>query len=451
MENKGIEYEKASTKKMLLYASPRLGIEFFMSIVDFALLFLYVDVYELSGSLVGAALAFGKISIGFSQFLIGWASDHTKTRWGRRKPYIIIMTPILSITFILLLLPGLFLGANPSQNSLFLWLIVFNCLSQAAYAVTTPYHAWCAELFPVEQRPKVSSFQNMFNIIGAVIVTLFTMVILTGVKDDLKDDPTTIPLDFLISVIIFTLVMIIMLYSSAFTLPVEKTPDYTSKMKDDLKIILKNKNFLKVTLMQGICSIAIALISSNLAKFADNVVQLTGTTNIIASAVMVIAMLTGIFYFKKRIETKGKKSTLMIIFLWGIITLPISLLGFFPFAQSIIYGVIFLSIAAIAIGGWYLFPYIMYADIADDDQKKTGELKAGIYMGFPSIILNLFQAASLYFTGWLLELPLISNVPDTEPFTIGLLLMGPIASIFLLLALLFGKKFVTLDFLWEKQ
>ena len=62
MENKGIEYEKASTKKMLLYASPRLGIEFFMSIVDFALLFLYIDVYELSGSLVGAALALGIIT-----------------------------------------------------------------------------------------------------------------------------------------------------------------------------------------------------------------------------------------------------------------------------------------------------------------------------------------------------------------------------------------------------
>ncbi|MHA1718198.1 MAG: MFS transporter [Promethearchaeota archaeon] len=447
----GIKYEKASTKKMLLYASPRLGIEFFISIIDFALLFLYKDVYNLNGWLVGGALALGKISIGLSQFLIGWASDHTNTKWGRRKPYIFIMTPILVITFIMLLLPGLFLGPNPAQKSLFIWLIVFNCLSQASYAVTTPYHAWNAELFPVEQRPKVSSFQNMFNIIGAVIITLFTMVILNDVKDKIKADPTVIPSSFLISVSIFAFMLIFMFYFGAFALPVEQTPKYNSKMKDDLKIILKNKNFLLVTLMQGICSLAIAMISSIFAKFSDNVVQLEGTNNIIASAIMVIAMLFGLFYFKHRIETKGKKSTLIIIFLWGIIALPFSLLGFFPFAQSMIYGILYLSSTAIAIGGWYLFPYIMYADIADDDQKKTGELKAGIYTGFPSIILNLFQAASLFFTGWLIELPTITNVPGTEPFSIGLLLMGPIGAVFLGLALLFGKKFVTLDFSWEKQ
>ena len=451
MNNKGIEYEKATTKKMLLYASPRLGIEFFISIIDFALLFLYKDVYNLNGWFVGIALALGKISVGLSQFLIGWVSDHTKTKWGRRKPYIIVMTPILCITFIMLLLPGLFLGANPSENSLFIWLVVFNCLSQASYAVTTPYHAWNAELFPVEQRPKVSSFQNMFNIIGAVIITLFTLIILTDVKDKIQADPTVIPSNFLIAILIFTFLLITMSYLSTIALPVEKTPDYSTKMKDDLRIILKNKNFLLVTIMQGICSLAIAMISSILAKFADNVVHLGGDTNIIVSAIMVLAMLFGLFWFKHRIETKGKKKTLIFIFLWGIIILPFSLLGFFPFAQSMIYGMIYISFVAIAIGGWYLFPYIMYADIADDDQKKTGELKAGIYAGFPSIILNIFQAISLFFTGWLIELPLITNVPNTEPFSIGLLLMGPIGSLFLIIALLFGKKFVTLDFSWEKQ
>ncbi|QEE17129.1 MFS transporter [Promethearchaeum syntrophicum] len=451
MNNKGIEYQKATTKKMLLYASPRLGIQFFISIIDFALLFLYKDVYSLNGLFVGIALALGKLSVGFSQFIIGWASDHTKTRWGRRKPYIIIMTPILCITFIMLLLPGLFLGANPPENSLFIWLVIFNCLSQAAYSVTTPYHAWNAELFPVDQRPKVSSFQNMFNIIGAVIITLFTLVILTDVKDKIEADPTVIPTNFLVSILFFAFVLITMSFFSTIALPVENTPEYGSKMKDDLKIILKNKNFLLVTFMQGFCSLAIAMISSILAKFADNVVHLGSDTNIVVSALMVIAMLFGLFWFKHRIETKGKKKTLIFIFLWGIIILPFSLLGFFPFAQSMIYGIVYISFVAIAIGGWYLFPYIMYADIADDDQKKTGELKAGIYAGFPSIILNIFQAISLFFTGWLIELPLITNVPDTEPFSIGLLLMGPIGSLFLIIALLFGKKFVTLDFSWEKQ
>ena len=106
---------------------------------------------------------------------------------------------------------------------------------------------------------------------------------------------------------------------------------------------------------------------------------------------------------------------------------------------------------AISLGGWYLFPYIIYADIAEDDQKKTGELKAGIYSGFPAIILNIFQALSLRFTGWILSLRNIVNVPETDGFSIGLILWGPIASIILIISLIYAKKFIKLDFKWEKK
>ena len=122
----------------VLYSLPRLGTSIFIGIADFALLFLYRDAYALPAIFVGFGLAGGKISIAFFQFFFGWISDHTYTRWGRRKPYIFILAPILAVSFILLLLPGLILGSDASELQLFYWFLILNIIFNASYGITTP-------------------------------------------------------------------------------------------------------------------------------------------------------------------------------------------------------------------------------------------------------------------------------------------------------------------------
>jgi len=116
-------------------------------------------------------------------------------------------------------------------------------------------------------------------------------------------------------------------------------------------------------------------------------------------------------------------------------------------------GIIFIVGIGAILGGWYLFPYIIYADVAEDDEKLTGELKAGIYSGFPSIILNLFQAGGAFFIGAILSLPDLTRdyVPEPYSFSIGLLIFGPIVSVILIISYFYTRKFVQLDFEWEKK
>ena len=116
----------------------------------------------------------------------------------------------------------------------------------------------------------------------------------------------------------------------------------------------------------------------------------------------------------------------------------------------LIIGIIFIIVVATSLAGWYLFPYILYADIAEDDEKSTGELKAGIYAGFPSIILNIFQAAGAFLIGVIFSLPNISPTGDFS-YSIGLVIFGPIVSVVLLISYFYTKKFVKLDFDWEEK
>ena len=439
-----------SDRKKWIYASPRMGINLFMGIVDFVLLFLYKEVYNLDAILVGIALMLGKLAIALAQFLIAWLSDHTKTRWGRRKPYLIIMSPILALSFIMLILPSLILGPSPEETILFSWFAGFNMLAQSCYAVTSVYHSWTAEQFLVQERPRVSQYQNLFNFVGLGAIILMSFLVLPNVKVELARDPTKIPPLFMTLILLFAAVLIGLMYAVAFYMPVEKTPIYQTHYKEELIRLVKNKNFMSAVFMHGFGSLAWAMINGIMLGYLTVVLNLEGTTFYIIAGVLAITLVGSLAVWRKSIETSGKKKTLLFIFGSGAILYPLSMLGLLPISVNPIFAIFFVFLLASTQSGWSLFPYIIYADLAEDHQKQHGELSAGLFTGFPSILLNIFQAISLYFSGLLLSLPEVGNVMG-NCFSLGYVLWGPICSVIFIITVLFVNKDIKLDFEWEKK
>ncbi|MFX0043019.1 MAG: MFS transporter [Candidatus Hodarchaeota archaeon] len=435
-----IERTRATTKKNLTFALPNLSTSLVMGFADFALFTLYAKAYELNTFLVGIALALGKLAVASSQFFFGWLSDSKYTKWGRRKPYLVILSPILMISFLLLLLPILVIDYT-NTTTLFSWLLLWNIIFNLSYGITSPYLSWMAEQFTVEDRPKASQFLSLFGFIGTAVMSIFSLLVLTDFDDKLKDNPNTIPPEFFYSVLIFSLLPSILFYTVTFLIPTEPQFKIESKMIQNLKIILKNKNFLLVTVMQGICSVAFIMIGQTMLLFTEIVLQLKDMDYYIVAGLMIIGIIVAIYIWRKLIERFGKKQTLLYVFLSAIIFLPTTLIGAIPMDSYLIFGIIFILGIAACLGGWFLFPNIMYADIAEDDEKETGELRAGIYMGFPSITLNIFQAIGLFLLGFILNLPK----------DLGYLIWGPICSIILIVAYFYTRRFIKIDFDWEER
>ena len=129
-----------------------------------------------------------------------------------------------------------------------------------------------------------------------------------------------------------------------------------------------------------------------------------------------------------------------------------------PSYVRLIFGFAFMLGIAGSLGGWFLFPAIYYADLAQDDQISTGELKAGIFAGFPSIILNLFQALGTFILGQLYRfLPdvtvgtYIYPVSNALTFNMAEVIWGPIVFVFMLITFFYTKYLVKLDFEWEHK
>ena len=440
--------EKASKGKFLIYGMPRLSAGIVLDTVDFGILFLYILVYGLPPILSGIALAIGKLSIAFGQFSMGWLSDKTKTKkFGRRKPFMFFYAPLTAIAFICALLPMVFIQ-NPSLILLFVWIIIWDAVFQWSYGgLTTPYQSWVSEQFLVEQRPKASAFQNLFSFIGAGVGIVFTLLVFPPLIEVFQKTKTVDP-TFIILVFAFGLLLIILFYVCAFVLPVEKIQGAEMNFTEDLKKVLKDKNFMNVCWLQGIAFLAIGMITPSVIGFATIVLKIEGTEFYLTAVSLLVGIMLFLFMWKKLIDKKGKKQTFLIILLTGIIVLPLSLIGLIPGEINFVITIIWVLAIAAFMGGWYLFPYIWLADLAEDADKRSGEgRKSGLYAGFPSILLNIFQAIALFITGFLLSLP---NVPGKD-YSWGYVLWGVWCSGVIIVVYFIAKKLITLDFEWENK
>ncbi len=437
----------ASTSRMILFAFPRIGSSLLLGVVGFALLTLYTTGYGLNGDVVAFIISGGYIAIALSQFFFGWISDVSYTKkLGGRKPFVLLLTPLLAVSFIFLLMPSLFLK-NPSDKLLLGWLAIWNTLFEISYAVTTPYQAWMAEQFRSEDRPKCSQIQNICNFIGQAAQTLFSMIVLTKFAVNFESNPEVIPPGFLWICIIFAVIFTASFYTSTLLMPTEAPPTSKPNLRENFRNIFQNRNYLLVVFMQGLASIAWVILSTVMLKFLTDVLFLNTTQYIIMAGSLIIGMVVFLVVWKHFIGKLGKKQSILYVFISGVIFCPISLFGLIDMQNPLLFAVIFILGVACVLGGWYLFPYIIYADLAEDDCRTTKTMKAGTYVGFPSIVLNLFQAAGTAILGLILKLPDITV--GSKIFSLGMVVWGPVCALVLLGVIFYTKSFVKLDFEWE--
>lgn len=98
--------------------------------------------------------------------LVGYLSDRTKGRFGRRKPWIAAATPVMMIAIYMLFLPPEGAGAL----HLGVW---YALLSLGTTMMLIPYYAWAAELSPdYNERSRITGWRSMLGVVGSFVAQL---------------------------------------------------------------------------------------------------------------------------------------------------------------------------------------------------------------------------------------------------------------------------------------
>ncbi|MEM8831005.1 MAG: MFS transporter [Cyanobacteria bacterium P01_G01_bin.19] len=169
---KSVDREKLNFSTKLAYGSGDMGPAITANILVFFLLYFFTNVAGLPAGLAGSILAIGKIGDAINDPIAGILSDRTRTRWGRRIPWMLFGAIPFGVFFFLQWIVPSF-SADPEVNKwcLFAYYIVIATLFNLAYtAVNLPYTALTPELTQdYNERTGLNSFRFAFSIGGSIL------------------------------------------------------------------------------------------------------------------------------------------------------------------------------------------------------------------------------------------------------------------------------------------
>ena len=417
-------------KQKFAYSICRFGTSIFMNVVTLALFYIYDQEFGLSeGSFLNAtALAVGKVVIAFSGFIFGYISDILPaSKIGRRKIFIWIGAPLLALSFVMLFTPNLIIP-NAGLYGIFTWLLIWNAMFNLFYGfLLTPYQSWMTEITTENDRLQMSSFQNVTNVTSTLLGTGFAFLLpgILHLDDGLNLKTSLILLGIVLAFAVIEIVTFLPALLTIKEAPVERKE---RNIWREFRIALTNKNYVIWFIAQGIYSMGLTLITGLVLIFADSILGMTSIYQTIIFGLSIFVTLMVCFLAWNKIAKRiGKKWSLIIGFGILIMVLPFSMIFKIIPEQYIEYiGYLYGFLVGVGLSAPYLFPYAIIADIADLDERVTSESRSGMYNGFNSIPLNIFQALATLLVGFLAA---------GGEYEFRLYWFGPIAAGFILLAI----------------
>lgn len=158
----------------ILYGMGDFGFSMNNSIISAFFSVFLVTVVGVAPGLVAIILFVGRSWDFVNDLLVGYISDRTRTRWGRRRPFLLFGTVPFGLSFLLL-----WLHPNFGQTGLVIYYslayIIYEALATFVYM---PYFALTPELTSdYDERTKLTSFRMMFNITGSLTAYILPLLI----------------------------------------------------------------------------------------------------------------------------------------------------------------------------------------------------------------------------------------------------------------------------------
>jgi GPH family glycoside/pentoside/hexuronide:cation symporter len=176
--NKAAEKLELTTK--IAFGAGDIGPALTANLLIFFLLPFFTNVASLAPSLAGSILLIGKVSDAINDPIIGILSDRTRTKWGRRLPWILLgAIPFGLVFFLQWIVPTFSSDHQLNQTFLLIYYLIIAVIFNLCYtAVNLPYQALTPELSQdYNERTSLNSFRFSFSIAASILSLILAGVI----------------------------------------------------------------------------------------------------------------------------------------------------------------------------------------------------------------------------------------------------------------------------------
>ena len=327
--------------------------------------------------------------------LLGYISDRTHTRWGRRKPYIMLGTiPILIIEIILWVPP------TDSHFITFIYLLIMLICYDTFYTMITFFDALFPELYvSVEERAEVNTIKQILATLGLLMAFLIPGMFI----GELTRKEGYLINGFVTSIIIGASLFIAIKWGA------KEREEFKLDHKQEfgffkgLKYAFKNKGFVLYTIMFFLYEYVLLVLATVTPLFALHVLGVTDTflISILLGVMFIVGVMTVIIWMKLDLKFGSRKAYAIAVIIYFFATIPMLFITSYTVALIVVIAMGF------GFGGMLYFIYLIVADTIDDDELKTGIRREGTYFGITNFFMRLAMimsivTVSLVFTstGW---------------------------------------------------
>jgi len=393
-------------------------------------IFYYVDVLKVPSAMIMTVMTWYGVWNAINDPLFGQISDKTRTRWGRRIPYILFLTLPLCLAFALLWMPPF--AAGESRALYIYYFVVIFIFDGLFTIVVLNWTALFPEMYPdLQDRARVSAIRQVLGILGLILGVALPSALSASIGWKAMG-------------ILFGVISMVTMYASLWGS--KERPEFA---KDEglgliaaLKATYINKSsvtYLVPAMLIQYTFVGLQAVVPFYTKYALNADE---TQTSVLLGALFIAAIPFAYVWGKLTSRLGPKKALTVASLFY----AAGLIPFF-FAQTFVQGVLICLFLSFGLAGIMVLLDVFIADVADEDELKTGSRREGMYFGVNGFMIRLGISINAVIMGKVMDAtgynPNLAVQPESAVVGIRLLMSFiPAAAIILSLIVL---RFYPLD------
>jgi GPH family glycoside/pentoside/hexuronide:cation symporter len=423
--------QKLSKWTKLIYGFGDVGFSMTSTIIAAYFPIFLTDVVGLTPAVVAIALFIGKSWDYINDPLVGYLSDRTRTRWGRRRPFLLFGAVPFAIVFAFLW----FKPAFDSHTALVIFYTAMYILYDAILTfVSMPYFSLTPELTEdYDERTELTGYRMFFSILGGLISFVVPMMIIGQMSPGNAGNVFQMGLIFGIASALPLLLVFFGTREKPYFTQLERP-----KLFESLKAALKNRPFVFSAVIYLFTWTSMAIIEANLLFYIKYVVQRENMSEIIMATIFVTAILSLPLW-----DWISKKYNKRLAYIYGIAFWAVVqiLLITVTASSSLVYLLTLCVLAGLGVGAAHVLPWSIIPDAIEVDELETGERHEGMFYSLVTLASKVANSIAVPLALTVLDISgYIPNAAIQPQSTLtGIrLVVGPIPALLLVGGIVFA-------------
>jgi GPH family glycoside/pentoside/hexuronide:cation symporter len=387
--------KKLTLSYKVIWGIASLGTSLISGIYGGLLTSFYQDYLGVTAKWIGIAAIVYAIWNALNDPIFGYITDNTRSKHGRRIPYMRYTAPFLALTFILVWFAPdkTALIGDQRQLVLFAWMLGSMLLYDTAYTIIgLVYSALLPEVTESDsERNGLQISSSLFAMLGTVLGFLIPDM----VRPKAGTDTSLWPLRIAMIVVAIVGMLLIM----ATTFKVKERKEFTRVDKPlglwkSIGYTFSSKSFLILVAANFMSILMSSLILGSMFYLADYVMQMAVIILLIFIFIPLIIGIPLTSVIRKKLGVVGAQQLLLIIAGIGLIAVAFVPKNLIP---------ICLIMAGFGLSGPQTLTNVLFAQVADEDEIRTGVRREGAFFGVNALLTKPAQSVALWIVPAILE------------------------------------------------